>query len=239
MIEARHQGWADWLFHRYVLRLVRRHFRRVHLLGELPRLPADLPLLICPNHSTWWDGFFVYLLNRRVLHRRLHLMMLEEQLSRYPFFRRVGAFGIHPGMPRSAMRALAYSARLLANPAHALCIFPQGVLRPWGVRPLSLQRGVERVLRLHGGGVALLPLAIRCELLADQRPEVFLLVDRCRTVGPASFEGIPWLEGEMEAQLERLQQAILQGQPGRVLVEGRLPVSARWDRLAGSGRARR
>ena len=42
MIEARHARWAHWVFRRYVLRLTRRHFRGVHLLGELPDLPAGL-----------------------------------------------------------------------------------------------------------------------------------------------------------------------------------------------------
>jgi len=239
MIEARHQSWADVLFRAYVLRLLRRHFRRVRLLGELPDLPPDLPLLITPNHSTWWDGFFVYFLNRTVLRRRLHLMMLEEQLTRYRFFSRVGAFGIRPGLPRSAMQSLAYSARVLADPAHALCVFPQGVLRPWGVRPLALQRGLERILRLYGGRAALLPLGIRCELLADQRPEVFFLMDRCHGVSVEDFPGVSWLEQEMEAQLERLQEAIVRGEQGRVLLEGRLPVSERWDRLRKSVPLRR
>lgn len=229
MIEARHQGWAERLFRGYVLGLVRRSFRAVRLLGELPDLPADEPLLITPNHSSWWDGFFVYLLDRALLHRRLHLMMLEEQLARYRFFSRVGAFGIRPGLPREAMQALAYSARLLSDPANSVCIFPQGELRPWGVRPLGLQRGLERVLRLHGGRVRLLPLAIRCELLADQRPEVFFLLDRSFAHDAASFPGVPWLEGEMEAQLERLQQGLLRGERGRTLIEGRRPVSERWD----------
>jgi 1-acyl-sn-glycerol-3-phosphate acyltransferase len=231
MIEARHARWAEWIFRSYVLHLVRRHFRFVHLIGEVPKLPAGLPLLISPNHSTWWDGFLVYLLNRAVLHRRLYLMMLEEQLAKYRFFSRVGAFGIQPGLPRKLVAALAYSARVLADPANALCIFPQGLLRPWGVRPLRLQRGLERVLRMHGGQVALLPLGIRCELLADQRPEVFFLLDRCHLVSDESFAGVAWLEQEMEAQLDRLQQAILRGQPGRMLVQGRRQVSERWDIL--------
>lgn len=231
MIEARHACWAERIFRGYITALTRRHFRAVHLLGELPELPADRPLLLTPNHSTWWDGFLVYLLNREVLHRRLYLMMLEEQLARYRFFSRVGAFGIRPGLPREAVAALAYSARVLASPAHALCIFPQGVLRPWAARPLNLQRGLERVLRFHGGPVALVPLSMRCELLADQRPEVFFLLDRCHAVNPESFSGMSWLEQEMEEQLGRLEEAIVHGDQGRVLIEGRRQVSERWDAL--------
>lgn len=231
MIPARHQRWAERIFRAYVSGLVRRSFRAVRLLGDLPELPAEEPLLITPNHSSWWDGFLVYLLNRTLLHRRLHLMMLEEQLARYRFFSRVGAFGIRPGLPRAAVQALAYSAGLLSDPATALCIFPQGELRPWGTRPLGLQRGLERVLRLHAGRVRLLPLAIRCELLSDQRPEVFLLLDRSYSHSAESFPGVAWLEGQMEAQLERLQQGLLRGERGRVLIEGRKAVSEHWDGL--------
>ena len=39
-------------------------FMKFRCWGELPEIPDHLPLLLLPNHSTWWDGFFVYLLNK-------------------------------------------------------------------------------------------------------------------------------------------------------------------------------
>jgi 1-acyl-sn-glycerol-3-phosphate acyltransferase len=197
----------------------------------MPDIDPELPLLITPNHSTWWDGFFLYILNKRLLHRKLHLMMLEQQLSKYRFFSRIGAFGIEPGLPRQSHSALRYSAQVLQEPGNALCIFPQGVLRYAGVRPLEFQRGMGHVLKLYGGKTNLLPLGIYCTFLFDQRPEVFFMADRVYRVDHNSFKGIQWLERQEASLLDRLLKAILAGQTGRTVVRGREPANMRWDAL--------
>jgi hypothetical protein len=228
MIAARHQAWAERLFFFYIKGLLRRSFHRLRLLGEPPPLDRGQPLLIVPNHGTWWDGFFVYTLNRLLFGRRLHLMMLEEQLSRYPFFRRVGAFGIRPGLPRSVLESLHYSAEVLRDPDNALCLFPQGELRYHALRPLGFQRGLERILGICESSVQLLPIGIRCELLGDQRPEAFFLADRGYTVETGGFAGIQWLEAEQAALLERLEAALRRGEEGRILLKGKTPLDERW-----------
>jgi 1-acyl-sn-glycerol-3-phosphate acyltransferase len=231
MTPARHSPWAQRIFLPYILRQFRKAFHGLYFLGPVPDFDPDLPLLITPNHSTWWDGFFFYILNRRVWKRKGYLMMLEEQLCKYRFFSRIGAFGIEPGLARKSYEALRYSADLLRNPANALCVFPQGDLRYFGVRPLEFKRGVGYILKLYGGDVNLLPLGIRCEFLIDQRPEAFFMADRVYRVNPRTFQGIQWLEQQEEALLGRLHRAILSGEKGRTVVMGREPINARWDAL--------
>jgi 1-acyl-sn-glycerol-3-phosphate acyltransferase len=229
MTRARHSPWADRIFLPYILRQFRKAFHGLYFLGPLPEIDPALPLLITPNHSTWWDGFFFYILNKRVWKRKGHLMMLQEQLSKYRFFSRIGAFGIEPGLARKSYEALRYSADVLRDPTNALCIFPQGVLRYSGVRPLEFQRGIGYILKLYGGEVNLLPLGIRCEFLIDQRPEAFFMAERVFRVNQETFAGIEWLEQQEEALLERLHGAILAGEKGRIVVRGREPMNIRWD----------
>ena len=85
MIKARPNRAADRLFWLYLRGLLRRHFYALWLVGELPNLKQDQPVLLLPNHHSWWDGFYVYLLNRMRFHRSLYLMMLEEQLFKQDF----------------------------------------------------------------------------------------------------------------------------------------------------------
>jgi hypothetical protein len=47
-------------------------------------------------------------------------MMLEEQLRRFRFFRRVGAFGIRPGSLGAVSAAISYSATVLDSLANTL-----------------------------------------------------------------------------------------------------------------------
>jgi 1-acyl-sn-glycerol-3-phosphate acyltransferase len=217
MTEARHDAWADAMFRPYLRGITRRSFHAVRLLGEAPDLPLDVPLIIVANHGTWWDGFFIYLLNTHVLHRKLYVMMLEEQLRRYRFFRRLGAFGIEQGHPRSVRATLSYSAEVLKDASNCLCLFPQGTMRRLHDRPLGFKRGLANVLSMHGGAACILPVAIACEFLGERRPEAFFLADRHFRMDGATFPGIEWLEGVQADQMDRLQSMIAAGERGRIL----------------------
>jgi 1-acyl-sn-glycerol-3-phosphate acyltransferase len=230
MIPARHSAWAHVLFSAYLRRLLARHFHALRLLGPVPEPPGDRPVVLLPNHSTWWDGFFVYVLNQLLFHRTLHLMMLADQLAHFPFFRRVGAFGIRPGERRSVIDTIAYSSRLLEGPDTLLCVFPQGVLLPYATRPLGFQPGIERILSRYGGPATLIPLGMRAELLGAQHPEVFFLFG-----APLPYDGstVPEsadLEQKEESLLAELDAGILEGRSGRIILSGRLGVDERWRR---------
>ena len=218
VIPARHERWADLLFSRYLRVIMAKDFQSVRLMGPVARLPDDIPLLIVANHGTWWDGFFVYLCNEMFLGRKLHLMMLEEQLRRFPFFRRLGAFGIRRGHPRAVAESLRYAASLLDAPGNAVCIFPQGEIKARSVRPLGFKRGIETIVKMHDGDVTILPLAIRCELLGWRKPVAFLLPGEPVSAGRDVFPGVPHLERCQESLLDRLDGMIASGETGISLV---------------------
>jgi ribosomal protein L29 len=221
MIEARHAAWADRIFDPYVTWLFRRHFEAIHLLGQRPKTDPALPLLLLPNHSSWWDGFFVYLLNKKIFARRPYLLMLEEQLSRYRFFARLGVFSINPNSTSSVRSSLRRAATILrepSSPRRLLCIFPQGELWPWAKRPLGYKRGAELIMRAYGGKLNILPLAIKIEFLNDQRPHVFFLFGENRLADHHNFPTMIFIQA-IEAQLlDELARRLLNGERGTVLI---------------------
>jgi 1-acyl-sn-glycerol-3-phosphate acyltransferase len=219
MIPARKQVPAEWLFTRYLKYLYRKHFRALRLLGEIPRCDPNVPVLIAPNHNTWWDGFFVYTLNEELLRRRLYMMMLAEQLTRYRFFSRLGAYGIRPGSRDSVLQGITYTADLLRQSKSAVCIFPQGELTAFGTE-LNFQRGLEWILKRYKGQVDLIPLAMRCEFLQDRQAEVFFLFDQVHRVTDKTFGGTKWLQEREQILLDTLVKAIRAGSEGKVLGQG-------------------
>ncbi len=222
MITARHAAWADQIFLWYLSRLCRRHFHKISVLGKIPEPNPDLPLLLLPNHSTWWDGFFVYLLNKKLFRRKIYLMMLEAQLARYKFFSRLGAYSINPHSAVSIKNSLRYSVAVLnekMTPRPLLCIFPQGELLPWDKRPLIYKNGLEKILSGYGGKVNLLPLAIKTEFLNDQRAEVFLLFAENTITNSNTFGGVQSLQTSEEILLENLQQRVIEKETGLVLLD--------------------
>jgi hypothetical protein len=176
-------------------------------------------VLIAPNHNSWWDGFFVYTLNEELLRRRLYMMMLAEQLTRYRFFSRLGAYGIRPGSRDSVLQGITYTADLLRQSKSAVCIFPQGELTPFGTE-LNFQRGLEWILKSYKGQVDLIPLAMRCEFLQDRQAEVFFLFDQVHRVTAETFGGTKWLQEREQILLDTLVKAIRAGSEGKVLGQG-------------------
>ncbi len=73
---------------------------------------ATLPMLICANHSSWWDGYVIALVER-LLNVDGYLMVEEAQLSRYFFFTWIGCFSVDHHNPRAALQSLKYAATLL------------------------------------------------------------------------------------------------------------------------------
>ena len=223
MIKARHSFWADQLFRLYVTRLLKRHFRRFHLLGERPSPDPAYPLLLLPNHSSWWDGFWVYLLNQQLFQRQFYVMMLERELLKYPFFSRIGAFGIDPDNPKGILHTLQYTVEVMNAPGDngkpLVCIFPQGKLRPWARRPLDYKRGIDWIIEKHQGNINVVPLAMRAEYLGQQHPEVFFLFGKSYLFNAENFPGIDFLEAVENFLLDDLALRIIYGESGEDLFQ--------------------
>jgi chlorobactene lauroyltransferase len=232
MIKVQSSGWAKKVFHYYILRLLRRHFHSFRLMGSIAYPAPSLPILLLPNHSNWWDGFFFYLLNHRLFQRPIYLMMLERQLEKFRFFARVGAFSIAPEKPKAVLEALRYTIELLRQPlipAPMICIFPQGEMLPWACRPMKFRRGVDWLTRELNAPLCILPLAIRIEYLGEQRPDVFFQFGETYPVTAANFPGIPFFEQKMESLLDELNLKIAAGHGSNIIWQGRTSVSSQFD----------
>lgn len=175
-----------WLFARWSLWQA---FHRVWLQshGPLPS-PADGPLILYLNHSSWWDGYLMYVIHRIVLRGRFdsYLLMEERQLRAYRFFTWSGAFSINRQDPEDTRRSQAYAVELLrgGRRPRALYIFPQGRIVHPDQRPIRTYPGIARIVA-QAGPVTLCPVAMRCEFLSQQLPHAFI------RIGPAHRPACP------------------------------------------------
>ena len=97
------------------------------------------------NHFSWWDGFIAYRLNDLFLHKKFHVMMLEEQLTPRMFLNKAGAFSIKRGS-RSVIESLRYASSLLHEPENLVVVYPQGTITSLHSRPVKFEKGTERIL---------------------------------------------------------------------------------------------
>ena len=202
LLEARKHPALEEVYARYGRRLLRRSFARVWLGGE-PWPEGDGPTIALLNHSAWWDPIVALFLSHDLFRRDGYGMMQGAQLRRYPFFQRIGCFGVSGDGFEEARTLAVHAARLLREGSRrTLWIFPQGALMPARV-PLAFRSGAARLARAVPEAT-IVPLAIRYEFRAEQRAELFMRVG-------ASLSGttLPGGGRESTAQLtRRLEQRL-------------------------------
>lgn len=174
MLEADHKKYAHKIFKPYLKRLFKKHFNSIEMFGDVPKIDKNYPLLLLPNHSTWWDGFFVYFLNDLLFGRKFYIMILEEQLFQYKFFQKLGGFSIRQDSFKETLRSLKYTSNLISqDPYSVVNIFPQGELLPNDVRPIKFNKGIKKIIEYYGKPVNVMPLGMRIMYLKEQYPTVF------------------------------------------------------------------
>lgn len=133
-----------------------RHFQRVEVHGfdgyeNSLSEPDGPPLIFYGNHQSWWDGFFMFSLGRR-LGLEFRVIMEEKNLRRFSFFRLTGAFGVDLSSIRGRAESLLHAVRLLRGKGkrrRCLTIYPHGTLiSPWMDPWPPFQPGLEALLRL-------------------------------------------------------------------------------------------
>lgn len=137
---------------------LRRKLHGIHLAG-LPRPEAlpdpALPLVLVANHVSWFDGFLLREVQRRVRPQApLYTVMLESELKNNRVLRALGGVGFDPERPmglRRVVRGLAaYPDRVSrgsSSAAPVVAFFPQGRIYPSFREPLGFRPGVRLVIR--------------------------------------------------------------------------------------------
>ncbi|MBD3226293.1 MAG: hypothetical protein GF313_16310 [Caldithrix sp.] len=223
-MQARHTGWANAVFKIYILRLLKKHFHSFRMIGDYPRIDKTLPAILLPNHSTWWDGFFVYLLNEKLFKRKIFLMMLEEQLQNYPFFNKVGAFGIRPQNPKHTLNTLLYATRQLSKD-NLLCFFPQGELTSNRKRPVVFKPGLKWVVEKYGQKTQIIPVIMHVEMTEHQYPEVFFHFSDIKIYDGQHVPDVNQIAEQQEKYLDDMAAQLAAGHKGQELFKGRRSIS--------------
>ena len=241
LLEARKRPALEDVYARYGRRLLRRNFARVWLGGE-PWPEGEGPTIAFLNHSAWWDPILALFLSHDLFRRDGFGIMQGAQLLRYPFFRRIGCFGVSGEGFEEARTLALYAARVLREGGRrTLWIFPQGELMPARV-PLTFRSGAARFARVVPEA-PLVPVAVRYEFRAEQRAEVFVRVGAA--LGGAARESALQLTRRLEQRLRHelalLDDALARAASGvspadagyRSVLEGTSSLSALYDRTLG------
>ena len=173
MIKSDHKKWAEIIFKFYAERILKKTFKHFRLVNEIPIIPSNKSLIITPNHFSWWDGFFIYMLCKNFIDRKLHIMMLESSLKKYWFFQKVGAYSINPDSAASIIQTFEYSRKIITDKTNFIVTYPQGKIEDFETRPISLRAGLQNLVKPLISHTVILPVAFKIQYSNERKPEIF------------------------------------------------------------------
>jgi len=159
-------------------------FGSVHLHHELE--DRGLPILMIGNHTSWWDGFIAQYINLELFNRKIHIMMLEDQLSKRMFLNKTGAYSIRKGS-RSALESIQYTADILRDPGNLAVLFPQGKIHSILDHPVHFEQGWFRLFRYLEQPVQVIFFVSLFDFFSSRKPALYLYL--CEyALGKSSLE---------------------------------------------------
>ncbi len=172
MIKPDHKRWARSLFNPYIKRLLRKNFSHFYLVNE-PVIEDGKGLMVTPNHFSWWDGFFIEFAIRQFTNRLLHIMMLEEQLNRFWFFRKLGAYSINLNNSKSIAESLRYTQEILKNHSNYVVYYPQGAIQPYDLKPVNIKPGLQKIFQDVDINANVIPAAFKIQYGEEPLPDIY------------------------------------------------------------------
>lgn len=168
MIKPAHNTLYKKFFNAYFSYILKRNFREIRIEGDF--VSDDRSILLVPNHFSWWDGFFAWKLNSKLLHKKFYLMMLESELTKHRFFAKLGAFSISP-TSKGMMESLRFAIEVIKQPNNLLVFYPQGKLYSQHHMALEFQKGIERMVE-YSDNFRLLMCANLIDYYAHPKPSL-------------------------------------------------------------------
>lgn len=181
MIEENHNRIAKIFFDIYIKQKFKNNFEGLYLINYEAINSFDLnadSVILTPNHFSWWDGFFAYFFNEKILKKKFHILVIQETIKKYPFFRYLGAFGINQKNNKDALILFNYLNQKLKYPENLIVFYPQGKLEPFESENISFQKGLEYFIKKFEPDNILMQLAFMIRYEHFEKPIVYAKIGK-------------------------------------------------------------
>lgn len=159
------KGFFSW----YISRSIKSDFRRFSY--NPVDIDGNKAILLIANHFSWWDGFLMFELNKRLFGKQFHVMVNEENYRKVWFLKYLGAFPVKKNT-KSAVSTLEYAGNLLNNSSNLVLIFPQGKLYSSYTEDIAFEKGLVSLIKSSGKDFQYLFAASFIDYFENRRPSV-------------------------------------------------------------------
>jgi 1-acyl-sn-glycerol-3-phosphate acyltransferase len=163
------------LFNVYVKNLFKRRFETVWI-NQQYHPSADAKTVYFLNHTSWWDGLIPLVLNTYCFNQQPRAMMEYEQIKKYPFFKKIGAFSVDQESPRHIRASLRYALESMDRENASLYLYPEGEIKPIG-RAINFKPGIGWLCNKLKN-VDFVPIGIHMHTIRHDKPELHLWVGK-------------------------------------------------------------
>lgn len=132
----------------------------------------DRSILVLCNHFSWWDGFFIFQINRLYFGKHFHIMVTEDNYRKVWFFKYLGSFSVKRNS-RSVLESLEYAGKLLDDPKNLVLIFPQGKLYSNHSESIHFEKGLINMINSSGKKFQYVFAAIFSDFFANRKPSIY------------------------------------------------------------------
>jgi 1-acyl-sn-glycerol-3-phosphate acyltransferase len=167
MIYPKKNNLFKWSIYAYVYWLAIRNFKEINF-NAIP-IDKNKSVLLIANHFSAWDTVVLFWINRKLLKKKFHVMMLETTAIKEPFLKYAGGFSINK-TSKDMIHSLDFAAKLLADPDNLVLIFPQGKIYSNMVSEVVFEKGIMQVLKKSAGKFQLIFAATFIENFDNFKP---------------------------------------------------------------------
>ena len=176
MLEARHNKLHIWFFWNYFRLLQKIYFRKMVVVSEVA-IPEDQSVLLFQNHFSWWDGYWSYLLSRKIFKRKFHVMMDEDNLRKRMFLNTCGVFSVQKNS-RDLFNSLTYTSEILKDPKNLVTIYPNGAMLTQHQQTLPFLGGVDRIVKRETSHFTIVMAVFLIDYFGFARPEIRIYLEK-------------------------------------------------------------
>ena len=130
----------------------------------------DEAVLVLANRFSWWDGFMLFQLNKKVFKKQFNVLVTSSDYQQIKYLKYFGAFAPE-SKGKDVMSTLQYAGALLDDPKNLVLIFPQGKIRSSHSRSISFEKGVIQVINASKKKFQVVFSVILTDYLNKQKPE--------------------------------------------------------------------
>lgn len=139
--------------------------------GEV-EIKQDAAILVLANHFSWWDGFFLFYINKKVFKKQFHVLVNAENYTKVGFLKYLGAFAAE-NKGKDVLETLNYAGKLLNNPENLVLVFPQGKLYSNHLKNISFEKGVMQMINASQKKINIIFAATFIDYFSKRKPSAY------------------------------------------------------------------